>query len=65
MNDYSEKDLKNFSKKYLWEQLDAVEDERNKLLEMCEALYNHFDSLPMLTEEQESYLNLLAKLIGK
>lgn len=53
------------SKEYLWNQLYDIEGERNQLLEICESLYNYFDSMPMLTEEQESYLEQLGKLIGR
>lgn len=28
-------DLSKVSKEYLWEQLEAIEDERNKLLDLC------------------------------
>lgn len=44
------------SKEYLWEQLEAVEDERNKYLEILNELAEYFENQPMLTEEQEYLL---------
>jgi len=45
MKEYEEQDLKNFSKEYLWEQLNAVEDDRNKLLDLCLFIQDNRDKM--------------------
>ena len=57
--------LNDFSKEYLWEQLEAVEDERNKLLNICNELYDYFNNMPMLNDEEEYYISKLEKLTGR
>lgn len=51
--------LNNVSKEWLWEQLDAVEDERNKLLWIAKIIYTHIDSKEILTEEERNIIELL------
>jgi len=58
-------DLSKISKEYLLEQLEAVEDERNKYLVILNELAEYFDIQPMLTEEQEYLLEKININIGR
>jgi len=56
---HKEVNLNDFTKEYLWEQLEAVEDERNRLLNVVQSIYDYLDNKPMLTGEEENYIDLL------
>jgi hypothetical protein len=59
------KTLSEYTKEYLWQQLEAIEDERNKYLVILNEIAEYFDSQSMLTEEQEYLLEKININIGR